>query len=377
MAVEIRKIAAEKKQLRHYTKFGISLYKDNDCYVPPLIMDDVATLDPKKNPAFENCEAQSWMAYRDGKPVGRITGIINRLVNSRTGLKDVRFGFVDFIDDDEVAEALFDTVAQWGREHGMDSIVGPLGFTDLDHEGMLTFGFDEPGTMATIYNYPYYPEHMKRMGFEPDAEWVEFRISIPDSVPDRLKRVSDIVTAKLDLHTKKYKSSKKLKADYGVALFDLFNRTYDKLYGYSPLTPRQIQYYIDQYLPMLRLKNLSIIVDADDKLVGVGITMPSMSRALQKSGGHLFPTGWWHLLKGLYGKNDMVDLLMVAVAPEYQNKGVNSMLFTDLVPIFVDSGYKWAESNLELADNQSVQQQWKFFEHRLHKRRCTFRKKIE
>lgn len=376
MAIEIREIKPVKSELRRYTQFGIDLYNGNSCYVPPLIMDDVNTLDPKKNPAFENCEAKSWMAYRDGKPVGRITGIINRLVNSRSGSADLRFGFTDFIDDAEVVDALFAAACEWGRCKGMQSIVGPLGFTDLDHEGMLTFGFDELGTMATIYNYPYYADHMRRMGFEPDAEWVEFRMTVPDKVPERLQRVSDIVKQKYNLHTKKYTSASKLKADYGVALFELFNRTYDKLYGYSPLTPRQIQYYIDQYLPMLRLKNLSIIVDENETLVGVGITMPSMSRALQKSRGRLLPFGWWHLLKGLYGKNDIVDLMMVAVAPEYQSKGVNSMLFTDLVPIFIESGYRWAESNVELADNISVQQQWKFFEHRLHRRRCTFRKKI-
>lgn len=376
MAVEIKEVKPVKSELRRYVQFGIDLYKGNDCYVPPLIMDDVNTLDPKKNPAFDNCEAKSWMAYRDGKPVGRITAIINHLVNSRSGHNELRFGFVDFIDDAEVADTLFNTAAKWGRSKGMESIVGPLGFTDLDHEGMLTFGFNELGTMATIYNYAYYPTHMKRMGFEPDAEWVEFRMTVPEAVPERLQRVSDIVEKKYNLHTKKYTNASRLKADYGVALFELFNQTYDKLYGYSPLTPRQIQYYIDQYLPMLRLKNLSIIVDADEKLVGVGITMPSLSRALQKSGGKLFPFGWWHLLKGMYGKNDIVDLMMVAVAPEYQSKGVNSMLFTDLVPVFIESGYRWAESNVELADNLSVQQQWKFFEHRLHRRRCTFRKKI-
>lgn len=376
MSVEIREIPYTRKALKPYVKFGIDLYKGNPYYVPPLIFDEVNTLLPEKNPAFDTCRAKSWMAYRDGKPVGRITGIINDVVNERSGQHDVRFGFVDFIDDDEVVDALFDTVARWGRECGMTSIVGPMGFTDMDHEAMLTYGFDELGTMATIYNYPYYPRQMERMGYEKDANWIEFRMEVPDAVPDQLQRVGDIVRRKLGLRTLRYTKAKKLKDDYGVALFELINEAYDRLYGYSPLTPRQINYYIDMYLPMLRLDNVCVIVDKEDKLIGVGISMPSLTKALQKSGGKLFPTGWIHLLKAMKGKNDTVDLLLVAVKPEYQGKGVNALLFTDLIPAFINNGYKWAESNLELADNESVQQQWKFFERRLHRKRSVFRKPI-
>ncbi len=377
MAVEIREINPTKSELKKYTEFGIDLYKDNPYYVPPLLKDDVETLSPGKNPAFDHCRAKSWMAFRDGKPVGRITGIINSLVNERSGRNDVRFGFTDFIDDNEVADALFDTLARWGRDNGMTSIVGPMGFTDLDHEGMLTFGFEELGTMATIYNYPYYPRQMERMGFTPDAEWVEYRITVPDELPDQLARVGEIVKRKYGLRTIKYTSGKKIKEDYGVALFELINEAYDKLYGYSPLTPRQIQYYIDLYLPILKLENVCVIVDKADKLVGIGISMPSMSKALQKSKGRLFPTGWIHLLKAMYGHNDTVDLLLVAVSPEYQSKGVNALLFTDLLPVYIKNGYCWAESNPELADNENVQQQWKFFERRQHRRRVAFRRDID
>ena len=377
MAVEIREINPTKSELKKYTEFGIDLYKDNPYYVPPLIKDDVETLSPGKNPAFDHCRAKSWMAFRDGKPVGRITGIINSLVNERSGRNDVRFGFTDFIDDDEVADALFDTLARWGRDNGMTSIVGPMGFTDLDHEGMLTFGFEELGTMATIYNYPYYPIQMERMGFTPDAEWVEYRMTVPDELPDQLARVGEIVKRKYGLRTIKYTSGKKIKEDYGVALFELINEAYDKLYGYSPLTPRQIQYYIDLYLPILKLENVCVIVDKADKLVGIGISMPSMSKALQKSKGRLFPTGWIHLLKAMYGHTDTVDLLLVAVSPEYQSKGVNALLFTDLLPVYIKNGYRWAESNPELADNENVQQQWKFFERRQHRRRVAFRHDID
>ena len=376
MAVEIIEVKQNKKELGRYVKFGIALYDGNPYYVPPLIFDEINTLIPEKNPAFEVCEAKCWMALRDGKPVGRITGIINRVVNERSGRKDMRFGFTDFIDDAEVVDALFATAMKWGKERGMDSIIGPMGFTDMDHEGMLTDGFEEMGTMATIYNYPYYVDHVERMGFKKDANWVEYRIVVPDTVPDQLVRVGGIVEKKLKLRVIKYTSGKKIKNDYGVALFELINEAYDQLYGYSPLTKKQINYYIDQYLPILKLENVSVIVDENDTLVGVGISIPSMTKALQKSRGKLFPFGWVHLLKGMYGKNDTVDLLLVAVRPDLQGKGVNALLFTDLIPVFIKNGYKWAESNLELADNESVQQQWKFFERRLHRKRSVFRKAI-
>jgi len=376
MAVEIIEVKQNKKELARYVKFGIDLYEGNPYFVPPLIFDEINTLIPGKNPAFEVCEAKCWLAMRDGKPVGRITAIINNVVNERSGKKDMRFGFTDFIDDAEVVDALFVTAMRWGKERGMDSIVGPMGFTDMDHEGMLTDGYEEAGTMATIYNYPYYVEQMERMGFEKDANWVEYRIKVPDTIPDQLARVGAIVEKKLKLRVVKYTSGKKIKNDYGVALFELINEAYDQLYGYSPLTNKQINYYIDQYLPILKLENVSVIVDENDRLVGVGISIPSMTKALQKSRGRLFPFGWYHLLKGMYGKNDTVDLLLVAVRPELQGKGVNALLFTDLIPVFAKNGYKWAESNLELADNESVQQQWKFFERRLHRKRSVFRKQI-
>lgn len=377
MAVEIREITPTKSNLKKYTKFGIDLYKDNDYYVPPLIMDDVETLSPDKNPAFDYCKAKSWMAYRDGKPVGRITGIINTVVNERTGSRDLRFGFLDFIDDEEVVDALFDALAQWGRSQGLTSMVGPMGFSDMDHEGMLTDGFDELGTMATIYNSPYYPRHMERMGFHKDAEWVEYRMTVPDKIPEKMLRVAEIVKKKYGVRTIKYTSAKKIKEEYGVALFELINEAYDQLYGYSPLSQKQIEYYIDIYLPILRLENVCLIVDSDDKLIGVGISIPSMSRALQKGRGRLFPTGWLHLLKAMYMHNDVVDLLLVAVKPEYQSKGVNALLFADLLPVYIKNGYRWAESNPELADNENVQLQWQYFERRQHRRRAAFRKDIK
>lgn len=375
MAIEIRKIDT-KCGLKKFVKWGIDLYKDNDCFVPPLVMDDVNTLDPKNNPAFDFCESIYFMAYDNGKPVGRIAGIINNVVNEKTGKKTLRFGWVDFIDDTRVSEALFRAVEVWGRSKGMEEIVGPLGFSDMDPEGMLVEGFDQEGTMATIYNYPYYPKHLEAMGFEKEADWIEFRMTIPDGIPERYQRISDIIKRKYELSTPKYTSAKKLVKDYGQEIFQLINEAYSELYGYSPLTPRQINRYISMYIPVLRLDNISLIVDKDKKLIGVGIAMPSLSKALIKSRGRLFPFGWIHLLKALRGQNDVVDLLLVAVKPEYQSKGVNSLLFTDLIPCFINNGYKYAESNPELEINQKVQSQWGYFETRQHKRRRAYRKPL-
>lgn len=375
--IEIRAVKPTKRELREYVKFGIGLYDGNACYVPPLVFDEVNTLLPSKNPAFDYCRAQSFMAWRGGKAVGRITAIINDVVNRRTGSKTARFGFVDFIDDADVVDALFGAAEKWALDNDMDSMAGPMGFTDMDHEGMLTEGFDEAGTMATIYNYAYYPRHIERMGYKPDARWVEYRIDVPDTVPDKMQRISALVQKKYGLRNIKYTSAKKIKADYGKALFELINRAYDGLYGYSPLTPRQIDYYIDMYLGFVNLDYISVIVDKDDKLVGVGISLPSLTKALRRCRGKLFPTGWLHLLRAIKGRNDTVDLMLVAIAPEYQGKGVNAMLFTDLLSIYIRDGLKHAESNLELEDNKAVQDQWQYFERRLHRRRAVFRKQLK
>lgn len=374
--VIIKAIEPVKKQLKEYVTFAIDLYDGNPCYVPPLVSDDVETLMPSKNPAFDNCEAQSFMAYRDGKPAGRITAIVNHLVNEKSGKRQARFGFVDFIDDTEVTDALFGAAEEWARSKGMTEIIGPMGFSDMDHEGMLVEGFDEMGTMATIYNYPYYPAHMERLGYRKDTDWVEFRITIPDKVPDKMTRIAEIVMKKHDLKIVKYTSAWKIKADYGQALFELINEAYAGLYGYSALTQRQIEYYIDMYLGLLRLDYVSLVTDRKGKLIGVGITIPSLSKALRKARGSMFPLGWWHLLRAMKGHNDVVDLLLIAVKPEYQSKGVNSLFFYDLLNIYIRDGVKFAETNLELEENLNVQSQWDYFEKRQHRRRRAYRKEL-
>lgn len=375
--IEITALHPTRAELLRYIHFGIDLYKGNSCFVPPLIVDELETLDPTRNPAAEQCDSQSFMAWRGGKPVGRITAIINREANRRFGSKAMRFGWVDFIDDADVVDALFDAAAQWGRSMGMTEMIGPMGFTDMDHEGMLVEGFDEMGTMATIYNYPYYPRHMERMGFAKDADWIEFRMKVPEAVPEKMQRIADIVARKYDLHSVKITSKKELKRKYGHAFFRLINEAYADLYGFVPLTDRMIDSYVNTYLSILRLEDLSIIVDGEGHLAAAGISMPSLSAALRRSGGRLFPTGWWHLLGAIRGRGvDVVDLMLVAVRKDLLGKGVNSMLFADLIPRYISHGYRWAESNLELEVNANVQRQWDYFEHRQHRRRRAWRKGI-
>ena len=377
MAIEIREVQPVKKELLEFVHYPIdNLYKDNKYYVPALVLDEVGTLSPDENPAFDFCQSVYYMAYKDGKPVGRIAGIINNAVNEKMGEKDLRFGFVDFIDDKEVSSKLFEAVEKWGKARGMERMVGPLGFTDMDPEGLLVEGYDQVSTMATIYNYPYYVDHIEALGFKKDNDWVEFKIYVPDAIPEKHQRISDIISRKYELQTIKYTSAKKIVRDYGQAIFKLVNEAYMNLYGYSPLTPKQINHYIKMYVPILRLENVSLIIDKNRELVGVGIALPSMSKALIKGRGRMFPTGWLQYLKALKGRNNVVDLMLVAIKPEYQSKGVNALLFTDLIPYFIKNGYEYAESNPELEENQKVQSQWQYFRTEQHKRRRAYIKDI-
>ena len=376
MSITIQEISGTRG-LKKFAKFPIDLYKGNEYYVPSLVLDEVGTLDAKNNPAFDFCESVYYMAYKEGKPVGRIAGIINRNVNEKTGEKAARFGFVDFIDDREVSEALFDAVENWAKSKGMDQIHGPLGFTDMDPEGLLIEGFDQLGTMSAIYNHPYYRQHIEDRGYEKAVDWVEYKIKVPEGVPEKHQRISDIVQRKYNLRIVKLKNASEVyKGNYGQKIFDLINHAYADLYGYSNLSQRQIDYYVKMYIPLLRLENVTVIVDEHDELIAVGIALPSLSKALQKSRGRLFPIGFIHLLKALKGKNDGVDLLLVAVRPDYQSKGVNALLFSDLIPVFIRNGYKYAESNPELEMNEKVQSQWQYFERVQHKRRRAYTKKI-
>ena len=375
MAVEIRQIT-EKADLRKFVKFNLKLYKGNPYHVPGLIEDELLTLDPARNPAFKFCEAAYFLAYRDGRIVGRIAGIINHRANVTWNQNNVRFGFVDFINDNEVVDALFKAVADWGKARGKDMLQGPMGFSDLDHEGMLIEGFDQLGTMATIYNYAYYPKHMQRMGFVKDQDWQEYKIMIPEEIPEKHKRIAEIVRKKYGLKTLKFKNQQEI-LPYAHRIFDTLNQAYSVLYGVSELSREQIDYYVRMYIPMLRYDFVTVIVrEEDDKVIGFGITLPNLSRALQKAKGSLFPFGWIHLLKALKMKNPIVDLYLIGVIPEYQNKGVNALLFDDLIPVFQKNGVRYAESNPELETNAAVQMQWNYFERKHHKTRRAWIKEI-
>ena len=374
--LEIKQIQPTRSALRDFTQFQIDLYRGNDYYVPPLVSDDIEALSPGKNPAFDFCEAAYFMAYRDGKPVGRIAAIINNQVNRNCDTKICRFGFMDFVDDMEVSRALFDAAEDWGRRKGMNRMVGPLGFTDMDREGLLVEGFEELSTMATNYNYPYYAGHVEAAGYVKESDWVEFLLQVPDKVPERYDRIATLVKEKLNLRIQKYTSRKKAKAEIGHKLFRLINEAYKDLYQYSQLTDRQIDYYVDYYLGLVNLDLLTFVMDKDDNLVGLGIALPSLSRGLQKAHGRLLPFGWYHLLKALKGKNDRVDLLLVAVHPDYQNRGVNALMFQDLLPHFIRLGFKYAETNPEMETNAKVQSQWEVFNPRQHRRRRSYAKDI-
>ena len=377
MAVEIRKLEPTKKELLKFIHFPIDvLYNDSTCYVPDLVNDMLSTFLPSENPAYEFCESAFFMAYRDGKPVGRIAGIINSLVNQREQKQEGRFGFVDFIDDEEVVDALMRAVEQWAKEKGMTCLTGPLGFTDMDPEGCLIEGFDQLGTQATIYNYPYYPKHFERLGFVKDVDWVEFKVIVPEQIPEKMVKIGNIVQHRFNLHLVKMNSTKELVKKYGNEIFALINESYDSLFGYSPLSEKQVKHYINVYLPFLPLDHISLVADANDKLVGVGISVPSLSRALIKSRGRMLPFGWYHMLKAIKHEGRIVDLLLIAVAPEYQSKGVNSLFFVDLIPAFNKRGYEWAETNIELENNENVQKQWQYFDIKQHKRRRAFTKDI-
>jgi len=376
MAIIIKKVSS-KKDLKTFIRFNYELYKGNPYSVPDLYDDMLNTFNPKKNAAFEFCEADYFLAYKNDRVVGRVAAIINHRANDTWQKKEVRFGWIDFIDDEEVSEALLDTVAQWGKERGMKSIVGPLGFTDMDAEGMLIDGFDQLGTMSTIYNYPYYQKHMEKLGFEKDADWVEFKMKVPEAIPEKFVRISEIILQKYKLKIKKLKRKEIKEKNYGQRIFDLINEAYAPLYGYSKMTQGQIDQYIKMYLPLIDLRMVSIIEDEEGNLIAAGISMPSLSEALQKAKGKMLPFGWYHLLKALFIKKPKIlDLLLVGVKPEYQSKGVNALLFYDLIPVYQQLGFEYGESNPELEDNKKVQSQWSVFNPEQHKRRRAYRKML-
>ena len=379
-SIQIKRVET-KKDLKQFIEFHYDLYKGSPYDVPNLYSDEVNTLSKNKNAAFDFCEAEYYLALKEGKIVGRVAAIINHKANEKWKKKDVRFGWIDFIDDIEVSRALFEAVEDYGRRKGMNDIVGPLGFTDMDPEGMLTWGFDKLGTMATIYNYEYYPQHMEKLGgWEKDNDYVEYYLVVPEKSPEKYTKIAEMVEKRYNLHVRKLTKKDIFQGGYGKKLFDLINLTYSDLYGFSELTDRQIDQYVKMYFPFADLNLVTVIEDGnkDNQLAGLGITIPSLSHALQKCRrGRLFPFGWWHLLRAIkFHKTDGVDLLLMGFLPEYRSKGANALLFADLIPRYVDYGFKWGETQVEMESNEGVQSQWGPLDPINHKKRRCYRRSL-
>ena len=376
MPTVVKKVTSPK-EMRTFIDFASEYYKGHPCYVPNLRSDDVATFNPEINKAFEFCEAEYFLAYKDGRIAGRVAAIINPKANETWNVRQVRFGWIDFIDDIEVASALLDAVSEWGRERGMEQIAGPLGFTDFDPEGMLVDGFDRMGTMITIYNHEYYPEFLEKLGFRKEVDWVEYFIRIPETLPERFEKMARLVIEKNNLRIRKLTMSDVHKEKYGQKMFRLINESYKQLYGYSLLSEKQMDQYVSQYLTFIDLRMVSFIENAEGELVACGITLPSLAKALRKAKGRLFPFGWAHLLNAMYlNRPDILDLLLVAVKPEYRDKGLNAVLFYDLGPTLIRLGFKYAESNPELETNTKVQTLWNSFDSTVHKRRRVYTREL-
>lgn len=379
-SVQIKRVET-KKDLKAFIECHYDLYEGNQYDAPNLYSDELNTLSKDKNAAFDFCEAEYFLALKEGKVVGRVAAIINNKANEKWDKKDVRFGWIDFIDDIEVSKALLKAVEDYGREKGMTSVVGPLGFTDMDPEGMLTWGFDQLGTMATIYNYDYYPKHMEKLGgWEKDNDYVEYRLDVPETAPEKYTKIAEMVEKRYNLHARKLTKKEIFEGGYGKKLFDLINVTYSHLYGFSELSERQIDQYVKMYFPLADLDLITVVEDGnkDNQLVGLAITIPSLTRALQKCHrGRLFPFGWWHLLRAIkFHKTEVVDLLLIGVLPEYRSKGANSLVFADLIPRYVKYGFKWGETHVEMETNESVQSQWGPLDPIMHKKRRCYRKAI-
>ena len=373
--VEIREVKS-RSELKQFIQFYYDLYRGCDCAVPFLYFDEMATLRSDKNPSFECCEAQYFLAYKDGKIVGRVAAIINRRANERWNCHQVRFGWFDFIDDLEGSTALLKAVEDWGRERGMVEMAGPLGFIDTDREGMLVEGFDQLASMYVNYNYPYYPRHIEQMsGFKKDNDYVECKVKVPEIVPEKFVKVTDMVRRRYGLKVHKFTRHELIEEGYGRKVFDLLNATYADLYGFSQLSDRQIDKLVNDYIKIADLNLVTAIMDSE-KMVGFGITFPSFSRALQKTrDGRLFPFGWWHVLKILkWHKTPIVDLLLIGVLPEYRAKGANALIFNDLIPYFQQYNFEYAETGPMMETNEGVLSQWQYLEATVHRRHRCYRK---
>jgi GNAT superfamily N-acetyltransferase len=379
-SIEIRTVT-NNRELKQFIRFYYDLYRGSKYAVPFLFFDEWNTLSRDKNPSFECCDTEYFMAFREGKMVGRVAAIINKRANERWNRREVRFGWFDFVDDIEVSRALLQAVEDWGRSQGMNEIAGPLGFTDMDREGMLVEGFEELATVYINYNHPYYPKHMEQLGgWKKDNDYMEYKVKVPEVVPDKFAKLSEMIEKRYNLHPRKFTSHELVEEGMGRYIFHLINDTYKDLYGYSELSEHQIDQLVDAYIKKADLNLVTGVVDgnADNKLIGFGITFPSFARAMQKShNGSLWPITWWRVLRALkWHKTDTVDLLLIGVLPEYRAKGANALIFNDLIQQFQRYGFKWAEAMQQMETNTGVQSHWQYLESRQHRRHRCFCKTL-
>jgi hypothetical protein len=363
-----------KKELKKFVKFPADLYKDNQYWVPPLVLDEIQNLRKDKNPSFEYCEARYWLAYKADKIVGRVAAIINHRANEKWGYKHVRFGWIDFIDDLEVSKALLDEVEKWGKEKGMTTVDGPLGFTDMDNEGMLVDGFDKLPTIANIYNFPYYPVHLEQHGYAKQDDWLQFRFNASQPVPEKMERLSKLVMQKYDLHIKQFTKAKQI-LPYGRKFFHTLNKAFSNLYGFVDLTDKEIDKYVKQYLTFLQPQFVCLVFDKDENIVAFGVSMPSLSRAFQKAKGRLFPFGFIHIINAL--KNyENIDLYLNGVHPDWQKKGIVSIYYTEMNKAYIKYNVKVAISNQQLESNIDAIAMWHNYESEPYIRRRCYKKEI-
>ena len=377
MPVTIKTVKS-RRDLRAFVKFPLKLYKDCPYYVPGIYMDELSTLDVSKNPMGKYSKSEKYLAYNGkGEIVGRVIAIINEIANRDWNHAEVRFGWMDFIDDKEVSKALIEAVIAFGKKHGMTQISGPLGFTDFDSEGCVVEGFDDMSSFALRYNYPYYAAHFEALGFGKANDWLEYRIFVPEEVPEKVTRMAAIVSERYGLHIRKITRKIVREEDYGTKVFELVNRTYCDLYDFTVMPEDVMQSYVKTYLGLLDLNFLTVVEDSAGKLVAFCVSMPSIAKAVFKSKGYLFPTGWFRLLRSMYWKyEDALELLLIAVDPEYRNKGVHVLLFNELIPQLIKNGFKYGESNAEMESNNSVQNLWNQYRKEFKRRRRVFSKDI-
>ena len=376
MPVTIKTVESAK-ELREFVKFPLHLYKECPYSVPNLYLDELTALNPEKNPMGKYSKSRKFLAYKDGKIVGRVMAIINEIANRDWNHAEVRFGWIDFIDDKEVSKALIEAVIAFGKEYGMTQISGPLGFTDFDNEGCVIEGFDDISSFMLKYNYPYYGEHFEALGMGKVNDWLEYRIYVPDEVPEKIVRASALISERYGLKIRKITKREVKKERYGQKIFDLVNRTYCELFDFTVLPPEVIDSYVDTYLGLLDLRYVTLIEDKDGKLVALAVSMPSLANAVHKCRGYLFPFGWWHVIKSMYIKHEeALELMLIAVDPEYRNRGVHAMLFNELIPAIQEGGFKYGESNAEMESNNKVQNLWSDYRREFKRRRRVFSKEI-